>query len=332
MGNASHRIFTFTDDFVFKYIFGREQQEKLLIKLLNALLHREGSQQIVDLEILNPFNPKETASAKASVVDVKARDGTGRRYLIEVQVKNRPDQIARSLFYLARLYADQLGEGEAYEDLCAATAITLTGYRLFRHHHRVQSRFRMRETELGFELSDLLELHYIELSKVAEMLRRRHSPPVGASRLEGEAPEPPWLSLTRFEKWLYILRYGRRFAGEGPVPPAITEEDGIVMAIDELRKINADRELRQLLEQQEKERRELNSSRFNPRKAYQVGKREGLQQGLQEGLQQGLHQGRQEGMAQIIRQLIASGMPPEEVARRLALPLETVTRLAAPPS
>ncbi|RCK81187.1 MAG: hypothetical protein OZSIB_2564 [Candidatus Ozemobacter sibiricus] len=115
------------------------------------------------------------------------------------------------------------------------------------------------------------------------------------------------------------------------------------MAIDERRKISADRERRQLLEQQEKERRELNSSRFNPHKAYQVGKREGLQQGLQQGLQrglheglqkgiqEGLHQGRQEGMAQIIRQLIASGMPPEDVARRLDLPLETVTQMAAPP-
>ncbi|NLI76045.1 MAG: Rpn family recombination-promoting nuclease/putative transposase, partial [Candidatus Riflebacteria bacterium] len=170
MPDPRARIFTFTDDFVFKYIFGRKSQEPLLAKLLNALLQREGNRQITEVEILNPYNAKETASAKASIVDVKAMDQAGRRFLVEVQVKSRPDQVARSLFYLSRLFTEQLGGGEPYEDLCQATAVSLLGFRLFRQHSRVQSVFRFREADLGFELSDLLDLHFLELPKVAEFL------------------------------------------------------------------------------------------------------------------------------------------------------------------
>jgi len=190
------RVFSFTDDFVFKYIFGRESREPLLIKLLNALLRREGDRQIVALTLLNPFNLKETIDAKSTIVDVKAQDQAGRRYLIEVQVQSRADQIARTLYYLARLYADQLAEGEPFSGLCQATALTLLGHRLFPGHDRVQSIFRFRDVAHGLELSDQLEVHFVELPKVADLL--------SGKRLEG--------LHTRFEKWLYVLRYGRRYA------------------------------------------------------------------------------------------------------------------------
>ncbi|MBI3039556.1 PD-(D/E)XK nuclease family transposase, partial [bacterium] len=78
------QIFDFKNDFVFKYVFGEERNEKLLISLLNALLRLEGSDKITWIQILNPFNQKEFDESKLSIVDVKAQDGLERQYNIEV--------------------------------------------------------------------------------------------------------------------------------------------------------------------------------------------------------------------------------------------------------
>jgi len=331
---SSPRIFTFTDDFVFKYIFGRESNEPLLAKLLNALLHRTGDRQIANLQLLNPFNPKETATSKASVVDVKAQDLAGSRFLIEVQVKSRPDQVARTLFYLSRLFVEQLGAGHAYSELCQATAVTLLGHRIFRNT-RVQSIFRFREVEQGFELGDQLEIHFVELPKVAEFLASRHP--------EAFLPRstPPWGLLSRFEKWLYILRYGKRFAAGQALPESFTREEGIDMAVNELQKINADRELRQLLEQQEKEAHELASLQENARRAgmakgmaigMEKGVEKGRVEGHKEGRQEGHKEGRADGLGEAVRQLVASGMTPDEVATRLQLSPPEVTKALNSPT
>jgi len=86
---TEQKLFSFTDDFVFKWIFGRPKNERLLMSLLNALMQRRGKSRITSLTLLNPFNLKELDEGKLSIVDVKAKDVVGRHYLIEVQVKPR---------------------------------------------------------------------------------------------------------------------------------------------------------------------------------------------------------------------------------------------------
>jgi hypothetical protein len=61
-------------DYVFKILFGSEANKSLLIHLLNAVLKPPPGQQIVAVEILNPFNDKETLDDKLSILDIKARD------------------------------------------------------------------------------------------------------------------------------------------------------------------------------------------------------------------------------------------------------------------
>ena len=129
--------------------------------------------------------------------------------------------------------------------------------------------------------------------------------------------ELPWHELTRFEKWLYTLRYGKRWATDQALPPELRQEEGIDMAVSELQKVNADRELRQLLEQQEKERHDMASLMANARKA-------GLAQGLKQGLEKGMDEGVRKGVVLTIRQLVDSGLSPAEVATRLHLTLQDV--------
>ena len=168
------RIYSFFDDFVFKLTFGSEGNESLLMRLLDALLHLEGPRRIHSLQLLNPFNLKEVADAKFTVVDVKAVDGLGQRFTIEVQARDKMAFIPRLAYYLAHLYAGQLKEGEGFEKLCQCYAIAILNYRQFPEHEQLQSVFRFQEATSGLVLSEpLMEMNFVELPKY-RALRERH--------------------------------------------------------------------------------------------------------------------------------------------------------------
>ena len=65
-------------DCVFKAILGADDNKALLINFLNGIVTPQSP--IVSVEILNPYNEKETISDKLSIVDVKARDYQGRLF------------------------------------------------------------------------------------------------------------------------------------------------------------------------------------------------------------------------------------------------------------
>jgi predicted transposase/invertase (TIGR01784 family) len=84
-------------DYAFKYVFGREATRPILIDLLNQVLGPPLGHQILDIELLDPFNPKESPDDKLSVLDVKARDQAGRQFNVEMQVLPFPHYEKRIL-------------------------------------------------------------------------------------------------------------------------------------------------------------------------------------------------------------------------------------------
>lgn len=58
------------NDFVFKYILGTDASKIALLDFINAVL--QGEPEIQDVQLLNPFNPKEYESEKSSILDIKA--------------------------------------------------------------------------------------------------------------------------------------------------------------------------------------------------------------------------------------------------------------------
>ncbi len=74
-----------TVDCVFKALLGSEANQNLLIHFLNAVLQSCTHTSVASVEILNPYNEKEFLNDKLSIVDIKARDQSGRLYQIEIQ-------------------------------------------------------------------------------------------------------------------------------------------------------------------------------------------------------------------------------------------------------
>lgn len=71
---------------LFRIVFGNQKRAAALAGLLNAILGREGDSRIRQLEIQNPLREKDRLEQKSSILDVKARDGQGHFYSIEVQL------------------------------------------------------------------------------------------------------------------------------------------------------------------------------------------------------------------------------------------------------
>ena len=89
-------------DCAFKKLFGSEQNKNLLLEMVNAVLEKGCEPKIVELDILNPYNPQNFMHDKMSIVDIKARSETGEWFIVEVQVQMSAYFPKRLLYYWAR--------------------------------------------------------------------------------------------------------------------------------------------------------------------------------------------------------------------------------------
>jgi predicted transposase/invertase (TIGR01784 family) len=135
-------------DCVFKALLGAEENRNLLIHFLNAFLAQELTGPIVWVEIQNPYNEREFLTDKLSIVDVKAKDGQGKLYQIEIQLTSYGHLPARILYNWTDLYSQQLKSGQSYGELRPTYAIWLLAENLAttENGHYV-SHYKMRDDQ-----------------------------------------------------------------------------------------------------------------------------------------------------------------------------------------
>jgi predicted transposase/invertase (TIGR01784 family) len=150
-------------DFAFKRLFGSEANKSILISLLRAVLKID----IADVQLLNPFNEKDLIDDKVSILDVKARLVDGTLINIEMQMVLKAPYPERALYYWARLYSDQLKQGDDYDQLAQTVAIHFINDVLFadvpEYHLEFDIRSRQHETLI---LTDRFSMHVLELPKM----------------------------------------------------------------------------------------------------------------------------------------------------------------------
>ncbi len=153
------------NDVVFKLLFSDERNRDLLRSLLNAVL--QPTRPIISVEVINPEIPKDAVDDRGLVLDILAVDDRGTRTDVEMQAYAQEAMPERALYHWARLYRDGLGRGDAFAALLPCRVIfVLTHPEL--PGVRVHSIFRVLEARDGDLLSDALEIHTIELTKLRE--------------------------------------------------------------------------------------------------------------------------------------------------------------------
>src|SRR6266404_134471 len=251
-----------TVDYAFKHLLGRESTRPILISVLDSVLNPAPGLHIQDLELLNPFNPKETLDDKLSILDIKARDQSGRQFNIEMQMLARRDYQKRILYYGCKLHQQQLHEGEDYRKLKPTISISFLNHVLFPQAADYHLRFRLLEEAHSFPFTDDLEVHTLELPKFEK----------SATELE-----------TDLDISLYFLRHAGKMDTDA-LPAALQQHPLARRALEELKMFTqADHE------------RERYEARRKAQLDYNTGLKVARMEGVEEGREQGREQGRQEG-------------------------------------
>src|SRR5947209_15397877 len=161
-------------DYAFKHVFGRDETRPILIDVIDSVLNPAPAHRIRDIELQNPFNPKESLDDKLSILDIKARDQSGRQFNVEMQMLAFRSYEKRILYYWARLHTQQLREGQDYLELRPTISISFLDHVLFPEVPEYHLRFRLLEESRHFPCTEDIEVHLLQLpkfSKSAEELR-----------------------------------------------------------------------------------------------------------------------------------------------------------------
>ena len=199
-------------DFAFKYMFGRESTRGILIDVLNKVLEPSAGHEIQDVELLNPFTIQESPDDKFSVLDIKARDKSGRQFNVEMQMLAFPHYEKRILYYWSNLYGEQLYKGDEYAVLRPTISISFLNHVLFPQVPDYHLRFHLLEERHHFAMTRDVEFHILELPKFTKSLAELES---------------------GLDLWLYFLRFAEKIDTEA-LPTAL-RQPGIVQALEVLK-------------------------------------------------------------------------------------------------
>jgi len=172
------------NDYVFKRIFGSEENKDILLNFLNAVLNSRSGYELTEIELLDRELDPDFLGDKYARLDILGRTAKGSLINIEVQIVNQYNIEKRTLFYWAKLYQGQLQSGQSHALLKKTVTINVLNFICLPDASRYHNTYHVREDETHQALNDDLEIHFLELPK---LLCRTSTP------------------QTRLEKWLLYL-------------------------------------------------------------------------------------------------------------------------------
>ena len=256
---------TASNDYAFKKLFGSEENIDISIDFIVSItgINRDEFEnvKIVDSEI----TPRYLAE-KSGRLDIKIYLNNGKKINIEMQNLYFDYFPARSIFYVCHIFIENFERGQEYSTLTKCIVINVLNS-AFKQSDKFHSIYKLMEVESHKILSDLIEIHFLDLTKIEEA------------------------NLTRAEKWGLFIR-----TGSNELRERLAKGDEIMMRANTvLSNISANKEERE---------RYLAAFRYESDQASMIGEteRKSRMEGIREGVQQGMQRGRQEGRQEGIKQ------------------------------
>ncbi|MFZ7121624.1 MAG: Rpn family recombination-promoting nuclease/putative transposase [Eubacteriaceae bacterium] len=159
------------NDFIFKKLMGEEESKENLIAFINSVLDPED--QVDDIEIINNKElTKEMISDKTGRLDVRAKTIDGCEINIEVQLSNQRNMEKRTMFYWGKLFLEGIKQGEEYIQLSKVITINILDFD-YLDIERFHTKYHLWEDEEeDYMLTDLIEIHFIEMPKFRQLKRK----------------------------------------------------------------------------------------------------------------------------------------------------------------
>lgn len=211
-------------------------------------------EDIRSVRMMNPYLWKRYRSQKQGILDIQLELNDDTKINIEMQLKQKLNWKKRTVFYLAKMFTEDLRRGEDYKNVRKCIAITILDFNIDtrKEYHNVY----MLRDKYGNTYTDVLELHTIELRKKPDK--------------ENPSPLDEWHSLfnAETEEELEMLK-------------SRTKNAGIIEAIKELKAMSLTDRIRMEHELRLKAKRDR---RAEDEFVFEQGREDGLKQGREDGV------------------------------------------------
>ena len=237
-------------DFCFKELMEEAEVRRGFIA---AVMHIP-PEEIVETTLLPTHLRTRHEEDKLGILDVRVLLADGTQIDIEIQVSPFLLWPERSLFYLAKMFTDQIEKGEGYEKLEKCVHVGILDFILFGEDKEYYSCFHIREDVRNCLYTDKLEVHILELPKL-----KKH-----------DYPE------TELLNWAKFMNAERQEEFE-----EMAEKDQYIeKAYEALKNISADQEKRLEYEAREKALRDHD---YLMKSNWEAGEKIGINKGIEQG-------------------------------------------------
>jgi predicted transposase/invertase (TIGR01784 family) len=267
-----------SDDRVFKLILTPLDAKPVLIDLVSSIIKRP----VLDVEVRNNDIPPSDTEEKAERLDVNCRIDDGSQIDLEMQASRIQEDSdgryqnlkGKSIYYLCDLHSSQPSRGvRRYDRLSRTYQVTFCSYTVFPNRSDYVNSFSLRHDEDNELLSDAIQVVYVELSKLQEIMKKSVD------------------DMTDLEKWAVFFQYASEPNHRETVNKVIASKEALQMAGNRLMSISQD----------ERER-----AVFRSRRMFQTDMQSDLATAEDRGERRGRAEGRAEGVLSAIQSLMDS--------------------------
>ena len=294
---AQKRLLNLKNDIVFKSFFSKECIESAYCrkKMLSAVIEKN----VMDTTVLNPEILPTRLDGKFPSLDIHCRLDDGSE--VEVEMQNsmyQEDQVKRSVYYAAALTHNSLSSGDQYDRLPAIYQIQFVDFKIV-NGTRLHHTYIYREKDDGGVLSDIVQIHYIELPKIKDILKKQPK------------------DLSEIEFWAMLIMSHEEPKVWEMLSGLTARQEEMKMAQTLLNTMSRDQ---QEWENQYGYERFVHDCISREKSAYSRGEKKGIQQGIQLGASQ-------KAIEDALNAL-KMNLSVEQVSKITNLPLEKVQEIA----
>ena len=265
-----------TVDFCFKELM----ENPKVRKGFTAAVLNIRPEEILETRLLPTILRKQNEEDKYGILDVRVLLIGGTQLDLEMQVAYFAFWIERTLFYICKMFSEQVSQGDPYEKLQKCIHVSILDFNVFPDAPECYSVFHLNEDSTGRRYSEKLEIQVLELRKIPKNLQQESD----------------------------VLRWMRFFSGKcrKEFEDMAKEDEYLDEAFRTLVHVSADEEKRLEYEARQKAIRDYNT---------QIGWAKRL--GMETGREQGREAGREEGIEAMILDNLEEGKTKEEIALKL---------------
>jgi predicted transposase/invertase (TIGR01784 family) len=205
----------------------------------------------------------------------------------------------RTLYYWSRIYSAQMQKGMPYTDLAKTITINILNFRFLQETDRFHTTFHLYEDQEQFPLTDVLEIHFMEIPKLMDKWEQRAVNPHD----------------NELERWLLLLEADDHEEIRKELEAIAMRDPVMKRAFDEWEDLSRD----------EKKWVEYESRRKAILDEMAAVREAEIRQ--QRAREEGLAEGEAKGKANIVLNMLAKGLNVIEIAELTGLTVAEVEKL-----